>query len=747
MLSTNFNTIKLSKNILNNKFLKVKSSIQISLAFTMLFHPQILYGDTFTPNDKIFIEAEAIYNDKKSGNTIAKGNVIIVNEQKIMKADKAFYDQKSEKIYAEGNIAILNKDSEYYADEINHNLQNKTGEALNFKARIRKQDKLVARYAKDVNDTEKILNDAQFTKCNICSDNFIPNVPFWKIDAEQVIIDTKDETIIHKNARFSFHNIPFFYTPYLKTNFPNAKRKSGFLAPKFNRSDKFGFYTKIPYYINLAPHMDLVVKPVFMEKAHDVLESKFRYLTPWGQYNIAGSITKVTNPENNENTSKTRGHVFANGYFTYNGNDLGFDVEHVFATDKTYLKNYSYAEKDILTSHVFFKKFSTESFYTVETISFQDLRPSSDDKSFTGHVLPKVNYYVSHTLENGFMLYADSKFLNIHREKGVKQTRINSRIGVSKYFLASKNQIFKFDTSVKGSFYQTRFDTNSPFSLPTDFNNVEEGSRTFVDPRLRASWQMPISMQAGKHLSKIIEPIVIFNIKPTKEIKKTISNEDSIPAEISYSSIFSPNKLMGEDRIEKGSSIDYGINSHVDFFNYDLSLNYTIGQTYNFKKEEELNNTINSDKGFSDYVMYIAANYSDFLELGHLIRVDRKSKDIHLSDTELNLTYRGLKLDLDYLRFSRDNMKKIVTEREVFRKQLGVNTSYNITKNWLVGFETRTNVGKKIDNQKKRKIFDKYSLVYTNECIKMNFSIKNDYTNFKNLKPDTTYQFNIELPI
>jgi LPS-assembly protein len=101
----------------------------------------------------------------------------------------------------------------------------------------------------------------------------------WEFRARSFEADWETGVGVLRGATLRLGPVPVFRSPYFSVPLTDA-RKSGFLAPKIAERDRTGFDLSVPYYVNLAPHYDLLLEPRFMEDRGAQIGSLFRYLLP-----------------------------------------------------------------------------------------------------------------------------------------------------------------------------------------------------------------------------------------------------------------------------------------------------------------------------------------------------------------------------------------------------------------------------------------------------------------------------------
>lgn len=101
----------------------------------------------------------------------------------------------------------------------------------------------------------------------------------WQLLGENLEIDPSAGFARARNVRLKFKSVPILWSPVF--SFPiDDRRKSGFLTPQIAERDRTGLDLTIPYYLNLAPNLDLLLEPRLMQDRGFQFTSRFRYLLP-----------------------------------------------------------------------------------------------------------------------------------------------------------------------------------------------------------------------------------------------------------------------------------------------------------------------------------------------------------------------------------------------------------------------------------------------------------------------------------
>lgn len=213
--------------------------------------------------------AAEIY-DNEIGNY--QGRVEMKRADQEASSNSANYDSVSEELDMHGNVF-------YSEDELSLYTQSATLKLASDEARLR--DTLfispttpIRGKANAVYRDSKTLSrykDAAYTSCE-------PGNQDWVVHAGDLKMNKKTGTGSAKNAWVEFKGLPIFYSPYL--SFPlDDRRKTGFLAPTFGRTQQGGFSFSAPFYWNIAPNYDATLRPRYYSNRGVLLAGDFRYLT------------------------------------------------------------------------------------------------------------------------------------------------------------------------------------------------------------------------------------------------------------------------------------------------------------------------------------------------------------------------------------------------------------------------------------------------------------------------------------
>ena len=100
----------------------------------------------------------------------------------------------------------------------------------------------------------------------------------WWIEASEIKFSEDKESIEFKDAKLIVNNYTLGAWP--SGSFPSSsKKRSGFLLPEINISNKSGVDISVPYYIAIKENLDTTLEPRYITKRGFGLSNEFRYLT------------------------------------------------------------------------------------------------------------------------------------------------------------------------------------------------------------------------------------------------------------------------------------------------------------------------------------------------------------------------------------------------------------------------------------------------------------------------------------
>lgn len=710
---------------------------------------------TIDDKEPVYITADELIFSKDSGIAKAYGSVEIEQNNQFIFSDEVIYDKENDQIYAKGNVSILKDEGTVlFADEIFLKDSLNKGIALNFKARMGEKSLIVSRNAEILDENTISLKDLTYSPCKICTTNLVKNIPLWQFKADKAVVSSTNESIVYKDAKLEVFGTPIFYTPYLSTPSPGAKRKSGFLIPRIIQSSKqLGLAIKTPYYLNIAENMDATITPMFVEKTSNLLLGQFRHLTKYGKYDINFGITNNSNSTgladgSGATNDSFEGYYDVSGKFGYkiNGNynsELKFNSERINDKAKTFLKKYKISNDQILNTDAKYTVFKNNDWYSVRFLSFQDLRPNHNNKT-TASTLPIIDIHKEwDTGIKKIKAVAKLNYTNLVRPQGINYHRTSGNFSLNKLLKLPYSQLFKVKGSIRADVYHVDPKPILVTNTLATNNGVTRGFESRYHPELNLEWSMPFINTNIPNTSIILEPVVNGIISPFSTNLDRGVNEDSQIPEISSSTLFEANRYKGLDKIESGHRLNYGIRGNVVSPDYFRNLYFLFGHNLRSKKDPNFTSLSGLDGLRSDYVSKVSLQPVNSVYINNSSRVNDRTFSLQRNELSLDASFKNYSFFLSHFFINKDLLP---TDTPRFRQQLITGGSYNFYDDFWLEAEFSTRLGKTPPTQRSKKLYDKVGLKYLGDCLHVRFSITRDHTSLIDLKPETSYTVTLNVP-
>jgi LPS-assembly protein len=489
----------------------------------------------------------------------------------------------------------------------------------------------------------------------------------------------------------------------------------------------------VPYYWVIAPHRDFTFSPTFTTKEGAVLAGEYRERTHTGEYEFDASVTypeKRSSSNVKEGGRELRGHLRGTGKFDIDRSwRWGFDA--FTASDDTYLSRYGISGADVLENNIYIEGFRKRNYAAANAWAYQDLRRNQESGQ-TPHVLPLLEYnYVGEPGKYGQRLNFDTSFLTLVRTDGRDVTRVSGNVGWRLPYVGPAGDVYTLNASVRADGYVIN---DSDGTASTTGQTLEDTFTGRIWPTLSMDWRYPFVRRDGT-TRQIVEPIVQGILTPNEGNSSNIPNEDSQSFEFDDTNLFSENRFPGIDRQEDGPRINYGLRAGV----YGESGGYStilLGQTLRARNSGTFDGNTGLEGHLSDFVGRVHIVPAPYLHYSHRFRLDRDTLQIRRNEIDIAAGPKALRFTLGYIKLS----DELETDDFTSREELRLTGSAKITPNWSVDAYDRidlTDDGGTV----------KYggALTYRDECIEMSLGFERRFTQDRDVRPSTDFNFRIIL--
>jgi LPS-assembly protein len=420
-------------------------------------------------------------------------------------------------------------------------------------------------------EDKKRLLDARYTTCEAGVDD-------WYIKASEISLNDYTDSGTAKNARIEFKGIPILYTPWIGFSF-NDQRKSGFLAPTIGSTSRSGFEALVPYYWNIAPNMDATLATRALSKRGIQLQGEFRYLQDnfSGTSNLEYLPTDSLSNETRYYANLKHQHRFGNGW------SAGYSLEKV--SDDQYFSEMS--TRIVTTSRInlpqqFNLDYADENWrFNAIAQKFQTLKQDS----YPYERLPQMTlvgnkYYVDINAN----LYSQLAVFDINKnapltatgDPRVTGTRTTINPSISIPFARTYGYV-----TPKFGIHHTNYSVNDdPYKESTYQRTLPIFS---LDSGLYFDRDFKI---AKRGYSQTLEPRLFYVYIPERD-QSNIPVFDTSLTDLNFSSLFSENQFVGNDRINNANQVSFALTSRfIESSTGTQRLSASIGQRYYFADQK-----------------------------------------------------------------------------------------------------------------------------------------------------------------
>ncbi|MFZ1989169.1 MAG: LPS assembly protein LptD [Alphaproteobacteria bacterium] len=679
----------------------------------------------------VLLSADTLTYDVAKDSAVADGHVEAAFFSCVLTADHVEYDAKNNVVRANGNIAILEPSGNVvFANSLELSGGLEQGLVLGFSAVLGDgKARIAAHGAKRKQGEITELDHVVYSPCQVCNKPGFE--PLWQIKALRVIHNEKHKVIIYKSAVMEVKGVPVFYLPYFEHSDPSVKRASGFLIPAFGNSTDLGNNIEVPYFINFGPNRDMTLSPMITTEAGTDLKVEYRERTKAGQMTLDGSFVYANINPNTPGIpphETWRSHLFGSGQFRFNDEwTYGFNTQ--LTSDDTYLRRYEISDLDRLTTRIYAEGISDRNYASLNSYYFQGLR-QQDRPETTPLILPlgDLTWYPQvHWL--GGTVRVDGDMLSLTRTEGGNSHRVSLAGSWQRQAISNNGNVFTMFAQSRGDVYYT--DNNNPTHdplLPADSQTIGRAI-----PTIGFEWRYPL-VRPSASFYQVVEPIVQAIWSPYGGNPKNIPNEDSTDFEFDDSNLFTLNKLPGYDLVETGPRANVGLRYAI-FGPSNQELEIMLGQNFRLKDDPIFDSATGFGSRQSDYVGRIHLQANRYLELIHRFRVDRHSFHFNRNEFIVRAGLNDYWGRISYVQLAQDPAVPGLPRREEIEGQ----THLKIWGNWSFEGEGRRDI------ENNQMITSGAALVYSNDCIEIQFAYRRRFTEDREIRPSSSFNIRIRL--
>ena len=519
----------------------------------------------------INIEANETFRDENKQITILHGDTQITRGSEVITSQLTNVLQLEDRARLSGNVTYRNEGLEVDAPYAEYNTKTSRSDFLALTYKYPSLDiSGKASYGVRLKNKKMFLKNSTYTTCDLIN-------PDWNLISKTTELDFEKGIGRATNVFITVKGMPVFYSPYMQFSL-DEQRKTGFLVPGWTGSWAKGPDVFTPFYWNIAPNMDMLIQPSYIQERGSKIESNFRYLNK--EY---GGSMYVSYLADDSEYSAAHGAIEQDRYrFLVNheqriNKDLRMNMHYEKVSDSDYYNDFSDGISDASKSYGFR---NIEAIYDHndwrvygEFLGYQTYDKTVTSENQPYDLLPKIE--VSKRWDENIINYdfwsSFTKWDHDHNTK-VDGTRADFQFGIDKtYFMKG----LEITPRLKLQHTQYNLDNqNSDYS--------SNPSKTI--PIFSLNSEMIFS-------KKISKSDLVHQIKPrlfylySEEV-----NQDDIPIfdtglnSFSYSQMFRDNSFSGADRNSDANQLSISLSSNFyDLESFRNIFNISIGRIVYFQ--------------------------------------------------------------------------------------------------------------------------------------------------------------------
>jgi LPS-assembly protein len=680
------------------------------------------------------LEADEIDYNRNTKEVVAKGNVVVLHQGKKLFAERVVYNRERDEIKAFGDVRLHETTGDIFtATEMELHDNMKEGVFTWFQAHLANRSHMIAKKARRLDPDHYTLEQSLYSACGIC--HYDKNNLQWRLRAKKTSVDKIKEEVSHQHVMLDSYGVPVLYIPYLRHPGPGAKRKSGFLTPRYQTRNTLGANVTIPYYLAIAPQMDMTITPTFYTRENPLLALEWRHLLPRGTYTVKASGLYPRDkpaPGVLYDSERLRGHIIASGTMTPAKNWL-IGASLYRTSDDTYLRRYEISEETSLKSNIYIENSVPSSYFKADTIFYQELAPEVNLKE-----VPVIMPYMRHLAEYKTehmpgSIVMDNSVLQVMREQGQDTRRVSTNIAWRLPWHTSHGHAFTWQSGLRLDGYSMHYRGSR-----IDKENLNGQTGRGI-PTLRMDWLYPL-MRPGQDWSMYIEPHVAGFWSTSAYNPHIIPNEDSLELGLTAENLFHDQHYIGIDRVEGGARASYAIEA-ASVHHQGYEVRGLIGQHY---RASDTHNILPRNSGMvdkvSDYVGKLQLIPNQYVDFAYGFRVNHRTLARERENLMTTITYAPFTWRTDIMKKHDADQPIMKTRREIFSL-----LAVALTPEWNAHTFGRRNIGDMYNDHSNRMVEAGGGVTYLSGCMRATVSLRRSFIHDRDVPPDTKFMFEIAL--
>lgn len=654
---------------------------------------------------------------KVEGNSVlvASGHVEVLYKGTRLRATALRYDRSTDRMSIDGPILITDPSGAVFTAE-SADLSGDLSEGMLTSARLVLEQQLQIAAGRIVRTGGRytVLGRTIASSCEVCAAHPVPD---WEIRASRIIHDSQEHQLYFDNATLRIAGVPVAYIPRLRMPDPSVKRAPGFLLPEFRSTTLLGAGLKLPYFIPLGDSRDLTVTPYLATGRTATLGLRYRQAYANGGLEATGALTS-----DSIRPGTPRGYLFADGHFALqNGYKLRFQVR--TTSDDAYLSDYGISTQDRLRSLIEITRTSRDAYSGYQINAFHTLRAGEDSATlpwFVGALTTERRF--SPPLlggEAGFTVSALAATRSSAADVAGRDVARGS-VGLSwrRSWVLPGGVLATALASARADLYGISQDSGYPDSI----------GRLLPAAGVELRWPLVRPGKGGA--AQVLEPVLQVIWSP--ETVTSVPNEDSTLVEFDEGNLWSLDRFIGADAVERGWRLNAGA-TWTRYAPSGWSVGVTAGRVWRSTALQPWSTASGLGGASSNWLAAVE------LKLGGLSLIERGLFDdgFALTKNELRLAWAGKKLNFgtSYIQMVADASEGRTdpTREWAFDAAYSLGNDWSGKLSWRYDFVAERTTGAGL------------VLRWQSECLNVDLSLSRRFTSSTSVTPTTDFGLTVGL--
>ena len=691
--------------------------------------------------EEIAFTADRVEYDSEAEVVTAAGQVRVNREGTFVAADQVRWDRRSGEVVATGNVVVVQPQGDRLLSErvvLDDALRDATVD--NLLVVLESGGRLAADRATKTGDVTT-LDNAVYSPCRVESETGCPRRPSWRILAARVRYDDKAQQIRFERGRLELFGVTLPLLPVFSLGTGRGgEGYSGFFAPELRFSRRLGAEISLPYHLRFASNRDLTVTPHLYTSVAPGVEARYRDLNRLGAFSLGAFVTygDRSSYDDSRRNPALRAYVEGNGKLQFSPL-WSLTGQLRASTDKDVARFYDLNRDDRFRNFIDLERIDTDSYLSLAGWAFQGVR-QNDVQRVIPFALPAFDARIrlaEPILGGRVELQANS--LAVFRREGQNSQRAFAGARWDLRRLTRFGQELQLTGYARGDIYHS--DENALTSAA--IYRGKEGWRSRAITAAAAELRWPLMGELLGGIQRLTPRAQLVLTPPTPNI--SLPNEDSRSVDLEDSNLFALNRFPGYDRWEDGSRLTYGVDWNLDRPGWAVMSN--IGQSYRLNRDAQIfpEGTGLTDR-WSDFVGRTRLKVGRFVDLTHRFRVDKDNLAVRRNELDLTVGTTETYARIDYLRLDRNVDKSVEDLRD--KEELRLAGRWKFHRFWSVFGATVLDLTNSREDPLTiadgiNAVRHRVSLDYEDDCLAFGISWRRDYERLGDRAEGSTFSFRL----